>query len=205
MSPRADPYPQTRFLLEIDNLVIAGFSRCDLPTATSSVVEYRVGNEPPTPRKLPGLNTYGPLVLATGVTDRSFELFEWRALVERGSIEDARRSIAVVLLDAAGTAAARWTFREAWPSEYEAPRLSATTADVAIERLVVVHEGFERVALEERVDGEEDTGDDTDDDGTPTLPTGNPRGDIGLPKGDDGLFKSGRHRKGANERESDTT
>ncbi|MGM0715963.1 MAG: phage tail protein [Halobacteriota archaeon] len=205
MAPRADPYRQMRFLLEIDGLVIAGFSRCDLSTTTSSVIEYREGNESPTPRKLPGLNTYGPLVLETGVTDQSFELFEWRALVEQGNIEEARRLIAVVLLDAMGMPAARWTFREAWPSEYEAPRLSATTDEVAIERLFVVHEGFGRVAFGDRADGEEDTGDETDDDDKPTLPTGDPRRGIGVPKGDDKPFRSERHGKQAHEGESDKT
>lgn len=148
MSGRADPYRQTRFVLEIDDMVMAGFSHCDLPAATSSVVEYREGNEPQTPRKLPGLNQYGPLVLTAGVTDRSIELSEWRTLVEQGVMEDARRAVAVTLLDATGQPAARWEFREAWPSQYEAPRLSATADEVAIERLVVAHEGFGRTAFE---------------------------------------------------------
>lgn len=156
MPERDDPYRQTRFLLEIEGLVTAGFSRCDLPTATSSVLEYREGNEPPTPRKLPGLNEYGPLVLETGVTDRSVELWEWRALVEQGRMEEARRPIAVILLDATGNPAARWEIREAWPSQYEAPRLSATADGVAIERLVVVNEGFGRVTSEAPDEGESD-------------------------------------------------
>ena len=163
MVERVDPYRQLRFLLEIEDVVVAGFSHCDLPAARSSVVEYREGNEPPTPRKLPGLNRYGPLVLKTGVTDQSIELFEWRTLVERGQMEEARRAIAVTLLDATGQAAARWEFREAWPCQYEAPRLSATADEVAIERLVVANEGFARVEMggsRERDDG--DGGEDAD-------------------------------------------
>jgi phage tail-like protein len=148
MADRRDPYLQTRFVLEIDGLATAGFSRCHLPTSSSAVVEYREGTDPPTPRKLPGLTEYGPLVLETGVTDRSVELFQWRKLVGQGRVDEARRDVAVTLLDAAGHPAARWVFDEAWPSQYEAPRLDASRSAVAVERLVVVHEGFERDVVE---------------------------------------------------------
>lgn len=190
MAERTDPYRTTRFLLEIDGIVTAGFSRCDLPAATSAVVEYREGNEPPTPRKLPGLNAYGPLVLRVGVTDRSLELFEWRTLVERGRMAEARRSAAVVLLDATGVPAARWEFREAWPSQYEGPRLSATANEVAVERLVVVHEGFGRVGLGDGED-DEDEGDDTP---IATIPRGAIPRDVGTPD-----FGATRPKEGADE------
>ena len=167
MAARADPYRQMRFLIEIEDIVKAGFSYCGLPTASSTVIEYREGNELPTPRKLPGLNEYGPLILQTGVTDRSIELFEWRTLVEAGEIAAARRPVAVIILDATGQAAARWELREAWPTHYEAPRLSATADDVAIERLVIAHEGVRRIGL--------DTSAQSDDDGGRSV--------AGLPKG----------------------
>ena len=89
MADRRDPHIQARFLLEIDGLTIAGSGRCQLPASASDVVEYREGTDPSTPRKLSSLSNYGPLVLETGVTDRSVELFRWRGLVE------ARREIAV--------------------------------------------------------------------------------------------------------------
>lgn len=171
MTERNDPYRRLRFLLEIEGVVKAGFSHCDLPAATSGVVRYREGNELPTPRKLPGLNGYGPLVLRTGVTDRSIELAEWRTLVERGKMAEARRPVAVTLLDATGLPAARWEFRNAWPSRYEGPRLSATQDDVAIERLVVVNEGFGRVAVERPDDEDEEEREGKSDRPVTELPT----------------------------------
>lgn len=172
MSARNDPYLRMWFLLEIGGISIAGFSECHMPAATSSVVKYREGTDPSTPRKLPGLNEYGPLVLEVGVTDASQELFEWRQLVERGKMASARRKIAVVLLDAERQPAARWEFDEAWPAQYEAPRLEADSSDVAIERLVVVHEGFERV-----VDDTESDGGRTSDE-VPTKPSKPPSGEL---------------------------
>jgi phage tail-like protein len=175
---RDDPHLRTRFIVEIEGLVVAGFSGCRLPTARSPVVEYREGTDLPTARKLPGLNEYGPLVLETGVTDRSAELAGWRTLVEQGRMTEARRPVAVTLLDAAGHGAARWEFSAAWPSAYEAPRLDATASAVAIERLVVVHEGFERMVED----------DDDDEDGVDNPVVNPPKGGVprsGKPQGID--------------------
>lgn len=139
------PYHNARFLLEIDDIVRAGFSSCTIPENSTESVEYREGTDPPTMRKLWGLNDYGTLTLESGVTDDSIELFEWRQLVERGELDDARRSIAVVVLDEEGNPGPRWEFRKAWPTNYDAPELDASGSDVAVESLEIEHEGMERV------------------------------------------------------------
>jgi len=144
MAERKDPFRNSRFLLEIDGIVQAGFSEVTIPDSTSDPVEYREGNEDMTVRKLLGLNKYGNLTLKWGITD-SMELFDWRKQVVQGKMKDARRNIAVILLDEEGNAAARWEFREAWPSKYDAPDLSAKGNDVAIETMEIVHEGMDRV------------------------------------------------------------
>jgi len=153
MPDRHGPHRATRFLLEIDGIAKAGFSRCRLPTAATDVVEYREGNDPPTPRKLAGLNEYGPLELWYGVTADGIELAEWSRLVQQGKVDDARRTIAVVLLDEEGSPGARWELRNAWPARYEAPTLDAERSAVAIETLEIVHEGVERVGAGGETDG----------------------------------------------------
>lgn len=145
MSARNDPHRNARFLLEIDGVSIAGFSQATIPESTTEPVEYRTGSEPPTMRKLSGLTSYGNLTLQIGVTDNSIELFEWRRLVEQGDMASARRTIAVILLDEEGNPAARWRFREAWPTNYDAPDLDSSGNEVAIESLEIVHEGMERI------------------------------------------------------------
>jgi phage tail-like protein len=146
MPDRHGPYRRTRFLLEIEETGKAGFSRCQLPASRTDVVEYREGNDPPTPRKLWNLNEYGRLVLESGVTQDSIELYEWRQLVEQGKVDGTRRDIAVVVLGEEGEPGPRWEFRNAWPACYVPPDLRATGTDVAIERLEIVHEGMRREA-----------------------------------------------------------
>ncbi|TFH41317.1 MAG: phage tail protein [ANME-2 cluster archaeon] len=145
MADRNDPYTNSRFLLEIDGIVQAGFSEVAIPDISNDPIEYREGNEETTVRKLPGLTKYGNLKLKWGITDSSIELFEWRKMVVQGNIDDARKNIAVILQDEEGNPAARWEFREAWPSKYDAPDLTAKGGDVAIETMEIVHEGMDRV------------------------------------------------------------
>jgi phage tail-like protein len=140
---RNDPYRNFRFLVEIDGIVQAGFSEAAIPDTTSDIIEYRVGNEPASPRKLPGLNKYGNVTLKWGITE-STELYEkWRKPVEEGKI--VRKNVAIVVLKEDGTPAARWEFQNAWPSKYKAPDLSAKGNDVAVESLEIAHEGMKRV------------------------------------------------------------
>jgi phage tail-like protein len=144
MADRKDPYRNFRFLLEIDGITQAGFSEVAIPDTSSDVVEYREGSEATTVRKLSGLTKYGNITLKWGVTD-SVELYEkWRKLVEDGKMKDARKNVAIILMDEEGNAAARWEFVNAWPSKYDAPDLNAKGTDVAIETLEIVHEGMKR-------------------------------------------------------------
>jgi phage tail-like protein len=143
--PRNDPYRNFRFLVEIDGIVQAGFSEASIPDTTNDITEYREGNEPPTVRKLPGLNKYGNVTLKWGITD-SLELYEkWRLPVEQGLVAAARKNIAIIVLSEDGSPAARWEFTNAWPSKYKAPDLTAKGNDVAIETMEITHEGMRRV------------------------------------------------------------
>lgn len=144
MPDRHGPYRNTRFLLEIDNIAVAGFSTCNIPENSTEVVEYREGTDPPHSRKLGNLTDFGNLSLEKGTTDDSIALFEWRKLVEQGKLEEARRTIAVVVLDEEGEPGPRYEFQRAWVREYDAPDLDASGGDVAVESIEIVHEGMVR-------------------------------------------------------------
>ena len=141
---RKDPYKNFRFLLEIDDITQAGFREVTVPDSTQDPIEYREGNEPITARKLPGLIKYGNVSLKWGITD-SFDLYDWRKMVEDGNIKKARKNVAIVVLDDEGNQAARWEFLQAWPTKYDAPDLNATANEIAIETLEIAHEKMERI------------------------------------------------------------
>lgn len=145
MPDRHGPYRNNRFLLELNGTIQAGFNQATIPETTTEPIEYREGTDGPTMRKLAGLTSYGNLSLQWGTTPDSTPLFDWRHQVEQGQLDDARRDIAVVLLDEEGNNAARWEFTNAWPSQYDAPDLDASADEVAIESMEIAHEGMVRV------------------------------------------------------------
>ena len=139
-----DPYQNFRFRLEIDGIQQAGFREVTLPDSTQDVIEYREGDDTPTPRKLSGLVKYGNISLKWGMTT-SLEVYEWRKAIEGTGAKDNRKNIAVILVDEKGEDKGRWQFTRAWPMKYDAPDFNATGNDIAIESLDIAHEGMERV------------------------------------------------------------
>jgi len=63
MADRIDPYRNMRVLVELDGIVQAGFSEATVPDTAQDPIEYREGNEPPYPRKIPGLVKFGNVTL----------------------------------------------------------------------------------------------------------------------------------------------
>jgi len=141
MAGRVDPYKNSRFLVEIDGIVQAGFSDCSGLGSHVEPVEYREGGDPNTVRKLPGKVTYPDITLKWGITD-SRELYDWHFAAVSGQIQ--RKNGSVILLDDTGAEKVRWNFFNAWPSKWDGSALTAKGNDVAIDSLTVSCERVER-------------------------------------------------------------
>jgi phage tail-like protein len=138
---RNDPYGQFNFLVEIDGIVVAGFSEVSGLSTDTNIIEYREGSEKVgTVRKLPGLMKYTNIVLKRGWTADA-KLWAWRKKVIDGKTQ--RLSGTITLLDESRTPALRWNFTAGWPSKWEGPALNAKTSEVAIETMEIAHEGLE--------------------------------------------------------------
>lgn len=138
---RTDPYKNFRFLVEIDQVVQAGFSDCSGLGISVEVIQYREGGDVATVRKLPGKVTYPDIVLKWGVTD-SRELYDWHFEVVQGTVE--RRPVSIILIGDDGEEKVRWNLYDAWPSVWKGPDFSGLGKDVAIESLTLVCERIER-------------------------------------------------------------
>ena len=136
-----DPYRNFRYLLELGSITAAQFSEVGTFGATTEVIEYREGGEPPYSRKLPGQTKYTNIVLKSGVTADK-KLFDWYVKITQGKIE--RIDGSVVLLDTEGGEAVRWNFFGAWPTKYSSPELTAKGNDCAIEVMELAIERIER-------------------------------------------------------------
>jgi phage tail-like protein len=134
MAKRTDPFKRFRFLVEIDNIVQAGFSECSGFGSVLEVIEYREGGDPATVRKLPGKTSYPDITLRWGLTD-SRELYDWHLAAVKGASD--RRNGSIIVQDDQGNEKVRWNFFDAWPSKYDGPDLSAKGADVAVDTLTI--------------------------------------------------------------------
>lgn len=139
---REDPYAAFNFLVQIDGIDVAGFAECGGLTTETDAIEYRNGDEDITVRKLPGLKKFTNITLKRGLTD-SKALWEWRLKVMQGKTE--RKSGTITLQNEERQEAAKWQFKEGWPSKWEGPSLNAKNNEVAIESLEITVEDLQQV------------------------------------------------------------
>jgi len=141
-SERTDPYRSFNFYIEMDGIAQASFMECSGLEATTEVIENREGGDNVTVKKLPGKTSYTDITLKWGLT-ASDELWKWRQDVIQGTVK--RRHGSIVVLDLRNqTEVARWNFVNAWPTKWDGPTLNAKGNEVAIETLVLAHEGIQR-------------------------------------------------------------
>src|SRR5215510_11365398 len=130
MPKRIDPYKSFRFLVEIDNIVQAGFTECNGFGSTVEVIEYREGGDPSAVQKLRGKTSYPDITLRWGLTD-SRDLYDWHLSVVSGRAD--RRNGSIIQLDDRGNEKIRWNFFDAWPSKYDGPDFNGKGNDVSVD------------------------------------------------------------------------
>jgi phage tail-like protein len=137
---RKDPFRTFNFRLEIDGLTIGSFRECSGLSSDGNSVEYREGTDiPRSVRKLIGLISYSDITLKRGCTD-NVELWNWYRNIVNG-VPD-RRHGSVILMDEQRRDVMRWSIENMWIKKIEAPSFNATANEVAIESVVLVHEGL---------------------------------------------------------------
>lgn len=106
------------------------------------VVEFREGGSNDV-RKLPGRVKYPNIVLKQAFLGGS-ELQKWAFRIAAGQFEHKNASI--VLSDQKShVVLARYTLTNAWPMKWNGPDFDASSNDVAIETIEIVHEGLRLV------------------------------------------------------------
>ena len=139
---RHDPYLSYRFLVEIEGLVVGGFSEVSGLQAEVETEEYREGGVNEYVHHLPKVTKYQPLILKRGITD-STTLWQWHRDVVDAKIEP--KSVYIVLVDHEKKELWRWVFEGAYPVKWVGPDLKATDSSIAIETLELVHNGIKKV------------------------------------------------------------
>lgn len=136
---RYDPYMSFNFLVEIDGLLVGGFRRVTGLEIQVEVETYREGGRNDWAHKFPGQVTQSDLTLEHGLTDVD-ALWDWHQDVISGKIK--KKNGTVYLLDRRRLPAMWWDFRRAYPIQWTGPQLDASSNEVAVESVVLAHEGI---------------------------------------------------------------
>jgi len=136
---RHDPVLSFQFIVEIKGVSVAGFSEVSGLDVESAVETFREGGELRFEQQLVGWMKFpSRIVLKRGIAD-SEELWSWHQDVTRGIV--TRKDVSIVLRDSAGNKVRKWIFHQAVPVKWVGPQLRASSSEVAVETLELIHRG----------------------------------------------------------------
>jgi phage tail-like protein len=136
---RKNPYRKFRFLIELEGLIVGGFSEVSglqVETEIETIEEVGVNNYV---HKLQKKTKYPNIVLKRGILD-SNKIWKLHQDVVNG--KTSRKSGFIILLNSMGNEKRRWRFTQAYPVKWSGPELKADGNDVEVESLELVHEGI---------------------------------------------------------------
>ncbi len=141
---RQDPYTAYNFWVEVDGLVVAGFSEVAGLRLEVDVQTYGEGGLNSFTRQFPGRVKQNTITFRHGMADTD-AVWLWCYRVAQGVI--LRQNISIYLLDQAGEPAIWWNVMDAFPVKWEGPNLKAATSEVAMESLTLAHHGIVMMKL----------------------------------------------------------
>ena len=134
------PIPKFRFEVKWDDAVMSFQEISGLDTEAQPI-EYRRGNSPAfSVIKMPGIKKFSDVTMKKGVFKSDNKFWDWFNAIKMNTIQ--RKPITISLLDEAGQATMVWTLTNAFPTKVTGTDLKAQGNEVAIESLVISHEGL---------------------------------------------------------------
>jgi len=147
---RFDPYRGFKFRVVWDGEAIPGISKVSSLSRMTEPVIHREGGDPSGFRVSPGTTRFEPIVLERGLSHcNAFESWANLTFNTEGdaamSLKNYRKDIVINLINLQGTIVMSFKVHRCWVSEYHAlPELDSNQNRVAIEKIVIEHEGWER-------------------------------------------------------------
>ena len=138
---RTDPFLSYRFIVEIEGLVVGGFSDVSGLDVEIQTEEYREGGNNDFVHQLPVNTSYSRIVLKRGMTDAS-TLWKWQN--DAGNGRTVPTTVHIILLDGVGKQILAWRCIDAYPVKWSGPELQASGSNVAMETIELVHCGIRK-------------------------------------------------------------
>jgi phage tail-like protein len=139
-----------RFTVQVDGLSLGQWSACKGLEVKFETKRMPSGGDYTTEHLLPGRIKYSEITLERAMhTSDSAVLMQWLQGIASDWTNDQGYSAAdegctatITLYDVTGSQVYTWTLRNVYPKSWKGPDLSGNSSNVAIEQLVLEHEGF---------------------------------------------------------------
>lgn len=140
VSDQAWPLPSFYFKVSVEGIGDISCSEVSGLETEFDVIDYRAGDSPVfTKIKMPGLRKTGDATLKKGMFKDDKVMWDWLNQVTRNIIE--RKTVTVSLLDESGSPVKTWQLSNAWPKKITIEGRKSDGNTVAIETLILAHEG----------------------------------------------------------------
>lgn len=104
-------------------------------------IEYRHGDSKQfSTIKMPGIAKFGNITMKKGIFVNDNNFWKWYDAIKMNTIK--RETVVIQLLDESGSPTMTWTLANAWPTKISSTDLKSDGNEVAIETLVLAHEGL---------------------------------------------------------------
>jgi phage tail-like protein len=139
-----DPLRAYNFNLIINNINSGHFVSASGLNVFVDRILYREAGLNQIVRAIPGRVTYSPVTLRYGVTT-STDVWDWLMSAVNGQV--SRRRVTIAVLDSTGAnTALRLVLNDAWPEAVHFAELASQSRELAIDTLVLAHDGLVREA-----------------------------------------------------------
>lgn len=137
-----DPYMAFNFAMEIGGVVLGGFSEVSGLSSEITLESYQEGGANGFVHQFPTRTTYPNLVLSRGLVN--IDLFYlWHKATSEGMVQ--RMNGTILLLNNQRIPVMWWTVKNAYPVKWNGPMLNASSSEVAIEQIELVHQGISKL------------------------------------------------------------
>ncbi len=135
------PIPKFRFEVSWDSAKIS-FQEVSGLDVEAQPIEYRAGDSPNfAVGKMPGMKKYTDVTMKKGMFKGDKTFTEWFSQIKMNTLK--RKAITISLLDEGANALVIWKLANAWPTKITGTDLKSTANEIAIETIVIAHEGLE--------------------------------------------------------------
>ncbi|GAX37260.1 phage tail protein [Nodularia sp. NIES-3585] len=137
-----DPYMAYNFVVEIGGVLIGGFSEVSGLSSEIDLESYEEGGLNDYVHKFPKHTTCPNLILSRGLV-RIDLFYLWYQATSQGLVQQLSGTI--FLLNSQQIPVMWWVFKKAYPVKWEGPQFNASSEEIAIERIELVHQGLSKL------------------------------------------------------------